>query len=388
MPKAARLGDPIGHSPAMSWLMKGLLIGAAVGIGAVLIAGTGGLAAVAVVGGLAAGGAGIGEALSGMSWAGKEVTGKILMPGSPDIFINGIPAAARAHIDFVLCSKHPTPPPPIAEGAATVYFNNQPAARVNDHTGCGAVITDGSPNVNIGGPTVQTDVINPENLVPGWVNAALLVVGLASAIVLAGPVVALVGLAGSIGGGAFGDWAGGEIFGQGSDGQKWMALGGSILGGAGAAKGGAWFDQNYAVSSEGLGSNLGNLRIQPRESGPPELPPFDGKTTQGVLITKEGQTVPLESGNTDPKYANYAAAGHVEGKAAIWMRDNDSEGGTVFHNNTNGTCNYCNTQIPTLLPEGSTLDVVPPDNAVANNQWAHADPTSYTGNANSPKVRP
>jgi len=30
MPAAARLTDPIGHSPTMSWLLKGLLIGAAI----------------------------------------------------------------------------------------------------------------------------------------------------------------------------------------------------------------------------------------------------------------------------------------------------------------------------------------------------------------------
>ncbi|MFP5390199.1 MAG: hypothetical protein ACLGI6_01440 [Gammaproteobacteria bacterium] len=29
MAQAARITDPIGHSPAMSWLLKGLLVGAA-----------------------------------------------------------------------------------------------------------------------------------------------------------------------------------------------------------------------------------------------------------------------------------------------------------------------------------------------------------------------
>ncbi len=69
MPKAARHTDEIGHSPTMSWLMKGLMIGAAIAVAGVLIAGTGGLAAVAIVGGVAAGGAGIGEMMSTMSFA-------------------------------------------------------------------------------------------------------------------------------------------------------------------------------------------------------------------------------------------------------------------------------------------------------------------------------
>jgi hypothetical protein len=120
----------------------------------------------------------------------------------------------------------------------------------------------------------------------------------------------------------------------------------------------------------------------------PQLPAFNGETTQGVLVTNEGQIVPLESGNTNPIYGNYASAGHVEGKAAIWIRENGSTGGTVYHNNLNGTCGFCNSQIPTLLPEGSTLQVVPPEGAVANNPWAQAGPTNYVGNSSVPKPNP
>jgi hypothetical protein len=53
-------------------------VGAAVGVGAALVIGTGGLAAAAIVGGLAAGGAGVGELLSSMSWGPKEVCGMII----------------------------------------------------------------------------------------------------------------------------------------------------------------------------------------------------------------------------------------------------------------------------------------------------------------------
>jgi hypothetical protein len=122
-------------------------------------------------------------------------------------------------------------------------------------------------------------------------------------------------------------------------------------------------------------------------SGPattPELPIFNGETTLGVLQTNEGATVPLSSGS--PLLPNYAASGHVEGQAALYIREAESTGGTVYHNNTNGTCGYCNAQIPTLLPENSQLTVVPPANAVANNSRAVATPTTYTGNANAPKT--
>ena len=231
MPHAARKGDPIGHSPAMSWLVKGLLVGAAVGVAAVAVIGTGGLAAAAIVGGLAAGGAGVGELLSSMSWAPKEVCGMIIT-GSSDIFINNRPAA-RAHVDRTICSKH-SGTPPIATGSATVIFNNMPAARVDDKISCGAVIVEGSPDVIIEGGTVQTDTIQPENLVPAWVHWSLLAVGVGAAVVLGGPIVGALGIAGGLGGG----WLGGKIFGEGSDGQKWMMLGGSILGGTVGVKGG------------------------------------------------------------------------------------------------------------------------------------------------------
>lgn len=240
MARAARLTDPIGHSPTMSWLLKGLLIGAAIAVAGVAIVGTGGLAAVAIVGGAAAMGAGLGEMMSTMSWAPKEVSGAITGIGAANVFTNGLPAI-RAHLDFAICSKHPQVPALVASGSGTVFINGMPAARVDDKTICSAVITRGSSNVFIGGATVQTDQINPENLVPGWVHAALLVVGLDSALVLAGPALAVGGLVGGFAGGWGGNWLGGKLFGEGSDAQKWAALGGGFIGGIFGAKGAnAW----------------------------------------------------------------------------------------------------------------------------------------------------
>ena len=264
MPEAARFSDPIGHSPTMNWLLKGLLIGAGIALAGVLIVGTGGLAAVAIVGGLAAAGAGVGEVMSTMSFAAKEVTGRIIL-GSRNVFIKGL-MAARAHVDTTACSKHPNPPKLIATGSGNVYINGMPAARNGDKTVCSAQITAGANNVFIGGGTQQTDTLEPENLVPGWVHAALLVVGVASAVILAGPVIAIGGLVGSVAGGLGGNLFGGKLFGEGSDGQKWSMLAGSFLGGALGAKGApkTWeFAKRVEVDPNVLGMNGGNLRLKP-----------------------------------------------------------------------------------------------------------------------------
>jgi uncharacterized Zn-binding protein involved in type VI secretion len=248
MSQAARLNDRIGHSPSMNWLLTGLAAGAAIGVGAIAIVGTGGLAAAAVVGGLAAGGAGIGELFSTMSWAPKEICGVIKGECSGNVFTNGI-QAARAHVDVVDCYKHSLPYPPIATGSATVFINGQPAARVNDKAGCSAVITSGSNNVYIGGGTMQTDVLEPEKLVPDAVHAGLLVVGIGSAIVLGGPIIATAGLFAGAVGQSGGEWVGGKAFGVGSDGQKWAMLGGALLGSIAGTKGAGLTTKKLAPQS-------------------------------------------------------------------------------------------------------------------------------------------
>ena len=120
----------------------------------------------------------------------------------------------------------------------------------------------------------------------------------------------------------------------------------------------------------------------------PKLPEFDGKTTVGAINTSNGETVYFESGNPDPRYNNYPAAAHVEGKAALYMRENGIMEGTIYHNNTNGTCGYCDNMLETLLPENAELFVIPPENAVANNSRAVANPSLYIGNSNIPKINP
>jgi len=258
MSQAARLGDPIEHTGSLTGLLAGLAIGA---IGAALIVGTGGLAAVAIVGASATAGAGIGQLIGSLSVC-DHSTGQI-QSGSANVFINGKPAA-RAHLDTALCDEHGPAPQLLAQGSDTVYINGVPAARVGDRTVCDAKISSGSGNVVIGGGTQTTDSIRPE--VPEWLERSLLVVGLGSALVLASPIVVAAGLVGGIAGGAAGHWAGGKLFGAGSDGQKLMTFGAGLLGGGLGAKGGKWFDARYEIKTQGLGSNFGNVKVVPKKS--------------------------------------------------------------------------------------------------------------------------
>ncbi len=216
MSQAARVDDPIEHSAALTGLLAGLAIGA---IGAALIVGTGGLAAVAFVGAGAALGAGVGEVIGGLKMFTNDA-GKILT-GSPNVHING-KAAARAQLDTAKCDKHSGSPKVVAQGSKTVHINGVPAARVGDRTVCDGKINAGSGNVNIGGETDTTDDINPE--VPELLQTAIFVVGIGCALALAGPLVVTIGLVGAYAGARAGAWAGGEVFGQGSDGQKISAL--------------------------------------------------------------------------------------------------------------------------------------------------------------------
>lgn len=243
----------------MSWLLRGLLIGAAIAVAGVAIAGTGGLAAAAIIGASAAAGAGLGELLSTMSWAPKEICGFIFGQCSSNVFTNGI-RAARAHVDVAQCSKHSTPHPPIATGSGSVFINGLPAARIDDSIACGAVIAGGSHNVFIGGGVAQTDPIQPENLVPGWVHAALFAVGLGAAIALGGPIVAAAGTFGGLFGGEVGGRVGERFFGAGSDGQKWSMLAGSMAGGFLGVKG-VPKGLNVHVEHGTLGMSGGNIKL-------------------------------------------------------------------------------------------------------------------------------
>lgn len=243
---AAREEDDIAHTASKGWMIAGLIGGAILGAAAVAV--TGG-AALVVVSAAAAGACtagGIGEVLGSMSWAPRHNTGKLLT-GSPNVFINSR-AAIRAHLSNGACDEHSGSLQRVAEGSDKVFINTFPAARIGDRLTCSAEIFSGSENVLIGGQKIQTDEINPE--IPGWVNWLMLGIGAGAVAILASPAIALLGTLGALGGGYAGNWAGGKLFGEGSDGQKWSMLLGSVIGGAAGGKGGMKFDAWRALKNE------------------------------------------------------------------------------------------------------------------------------------------
>jgi len=194
---------------------------------------------VAIIGAGVSSGAAIGELIGGLAYFTNN-TGAITT-GSPNVFINGRPAA-RASLSTVLCDKHG--PALVAEGSRSVYINGMPVSRVGDHTTCGGKINAGSSNVFIGGETEATEDIESE--VPAWLNMAMTGLGLVSVYgLLRFGVISLgrlgLGMAGGAGSEFGGHWAGGKVFGEGSDGQKVTALlSGAIIGGLTAWRGGTW----------------------------------------------------------------------------------------------------------------------------------------------------
>ncbi|RLM04475.1 hypothetical protein BIY27_22320 [Gibbsiella quercinecans] len=231
---AARELDEIAHTASKGWMIAGLIGGAVLGAAAVVVTGGTALIAVSAVAAGACAAGGLGEVLGSMSWAPRHVTG-ILKDGSPNVFINDR-AAIRAHLSYGECDEHSGTLQLVAEGSIKVYINDFPAARVGDKLTCSAEILNGSSNVFIGGEKTQTDDINPE--IPAWINWTLLGVGVAATVVIAGPAIAIMSTTGSIIGGTVGNYFGGEWFGEGSDRQKWMALGGAFAGGFAGIKSG------------------------------------------------------------------------------------------------------------------------------------------------------
>lgn len=237
--EAARLTDPVEHSSALLGLLVGAAAGLALGAFTVATGGLGGIVAAAVIGGAVATGAGVGEVVGSLSFV-PGITSGAIASGSPDTVTNDL-LAARATLDIVACGG--TPPicipghqgKPIAQGSDSVFINDQPAARKTDKVKCSAKIEDGSHNVFIGGGTVTTMELESE--VPWVYHAVIMGLGLASAVILMGPVVGLLSFAGSLAGGAGAVWVAQQM-GLGEDAQKIAGLLGSFAGGMGAARGG------------------------------------------------------------------------------------------------------------------------------------------------------
>ncbi|MCH8507139.1 MAG: type VI secretion system PAAR protein, partial [Ectothiorhodospiraceae bacterium] len=86
-----------------------------------------------------------------------------IMEGSPDVLINGRPAARQG--DALVPHTKPkksSHPRNIAEGSASVFINGKPAARLGDAISCGGVIIGGSGDVFIGDRPKNPNPILPE----------------------------------------------------------------------------------------------------------------------------------------------------------------------------------------------------------------------------------
>lgn len=235
---AARVGDPFGHSSAMSGVLTGLAIGALVGVA---IVATGGLGAIAIGAAIATtGAAGLAGQAIGQTIDGPD-TG-VLQVGSPTVFINGRPATMTV-VSNGSCAPDSGPPMPVATGAATVFVNSQPMARVGEKMGCSAIIRRGSNDVFVGGPSLAK--IQPTPEVPSWLSTTMSAMAIGGTIIATGGIAATYGAgaaAGSLIGGVGGSYLGGEAgthaaaaLGYGATGQ---AVGGVLGGFAGGAVGG------------------------------------------------------------------------------------------------------------------------------------------------------
>ncbi|BBH44890.1 hypothetical protein KU43P_13670 [Pseudomonas sp. KU43P] len=150
--EAARWGDDIEHTSALTGFLAGAVAGLAMVAAASFIICTAGFGSIllAMVIGLGA---------SALPKLGEEFgstfgspAGQIERPGcSPNVFINGRNAAHVVQSTAV-CEQHPAPVQ-VAEGSGNVFINGVAAARKGDKLTCGATIASGSNNVFIGGGT-------------------------------------------------------------------------------------------------------------------------------------------------------------------------------------------------------------------------------------------
>ncbi len=262
---AARVEDEIHHSSALFGLVSGLIVGAAIGalcvLGAIATVFTGGLALgpiLAITGAVATGasiGAGVGQLVGSLKTS-KE--GTISTSGGAIKVQIEFKRAARV-TDIVICKKH-SEAPAIADGSGNVYIESLPASRKNDALTCGGMIGSAASKVWIGGGTVRYLLVTDE--VPRWLS--WLVIGLGflgpgafmwkAGWTFARIACTLVGgyLGGRWGGAIGGRWGrGGAIVGS--------IIGGALLGGIGNRIGTVL--SRYRIHTEGLGANLGNVRI-------------------------------------------------------------------------------------------------------------------------------
>jgi uncharacterized Zn-binding protein involved in type VI secretion len=74
--------------------------------------------------------------------------GGTIISGASRTLVNGISAARKGDLHSCPLKGHGVTP--ITTGSSSVNIEGRPSARVGDRTGCGAVITSGSPDVEVG----------------------------------------------------------------------------------------------------------------------------------------------------------------------------------------------------------------------------------------------
>ncbi len=90
-----------------------------------------------------------------------HIGGPVSGPGAPNVLINNKPAALMG--DMCVCVG---PPDVIAQGAPNVFFNGVPVVCVGDMTAHGGAVTQGEPNVIIGGAIPLPPVTMAVNKIP------------------------------------------------------------------------------------------------------------------------------------------------------------------------------------------------------------------------------
>jgi uncharacterized Zn-binding protein involved in type VI secretion len=292
---AARVDDKVAHTMALPGALTGLLVGAAIGVAIVATGGLGAIAigaAIATTGGLGLAGEYIGESIPG------PPTGQIVL-GSTDVIINN-KGASRATLSTAICREGP--PQQEATGAATVFINGMPAGRVGESLTCSAKIIEGSPNVFIGGPSVQTLPMDPE--VPAWLHNTMTAMMWGGTILATGGIAATYGigaalgtLVGGFGGGYLGSvggrWAA-EKLGFGETGQRVAEVlggfAGSLVGGVKGLRGGQAAERGLVNR---FGSRYGGTGTKGPFSGRPFNPeraggPIENLDYRSAKITSEG----------------------------------------------------------------------------------------------------
>ena len=212
MPEAARVHDPVAHTHSNRDILLGVLAGAAIGVLAgVLIVGTGGLGAIAVVAGAGMFGGMVGGLLG--ESRGKRDTyqaGEILS-GSRRVSVGREnQPAARAFADVAKCDQHDASDTcvddpskkgkKVAQGSGTVWIDGYMAARKGDKGVCDFTISVGCDKVEIGGPTVTDNRAQITSEVPGWVHPVLIGMGIVGGLLMAAPAVVAMWGAGSAAG--------------------------------------------------------------------------------------------------------------------------------------------------------------------------------------------